>query len=1055
MFRWIIGASLQYRYLVMAATAALFIFGFDRLQNLPLDVFPEFAPPRIEIQTEGPGMSVEEIEELLTIPLEEALRGLPELDVMRSKSVTGLSSINMIFKPGIDILTARESVQERLQAIAPKLPITNAAPVILQPQSSVSRVMQLGISSKTMSIGDLSMTAFWNIRFRLLQVPGIANVVLWGFRNQQLVILMDPQKMAAHGVAVQEVRNAAAGTLNVGLLKYNASAKGSVDGFIETPNQRFYIHHKMPIAKPEELREVVIKFTADGSPVRFKDVARVEWNHDPQIGDAVINDGEGILVVLQKFPWANTLDVTRGVEKAIAEIKPGLPGVEIDTTIFRPASFVEQSLANLSHAMVVGAALVVLVLALFLFEWRVVVISLVAIPLSLVAAGLVLYWQGATINTMVLAGFFVGLGSLVDDAIIDVENILRRLRQNDELPPDERQTRPRIILEASLEVRRAIIYATLIIVLSVVPVFFMQGVSGAFFIPLVFAYMLALIASMIVALIVTPALALVLLGNAPLHHSEPKFTIWLKTRYDVALTRTIAQPMSGLAITAMITLVAIAIWPTLGQSLMPAFKERGFLALWTMKPSIGRAAAVRSNLQASRDFMKVPGMRPMFGSHIGRSLTGPEVVSMNYTEHWIGMEENAPYEETYAKAEAMLDQYTGVQRELHTFVRERIRDVITGASQAIVIRVYGPDLPTLRSKAEEIRRAIADVDGLKSPRVGLQTENPHIQIRVRIDDARKHGLKPGDVRREAAVILAGSDVTDVFQEGKVFGVFVWSVPEVRQSVGHVRDIMIDKPDGGHVRLGDVADVTIEPTPNDILRDNYSRRIDVTGNVADGADLSVIAAEIQKRLHEVDFPLEYRAEVLGEFAERQANENSMRWIIVAVAIGILLLLQASFQSWRLAILTYCALPAALVGGVFAALWGGGVVSLGSLVGLLTVLGIAARNGILLIHHYQHLEREEGEPFGLNLILRGARERLSPILMTSLCTGLALLPIAFSGELPGHEIEHPMALVIIGGLFTSTLLNLFVVPVLYLWFGGTGRTTATPALPPSTASITVAS
>jgi len=1034
MFRWIVGTSLKFRYLVMGLAAVMVVYGIDSIEQMPLDVFPEFAPPRVQIQTMGPGLSAVEAEELITVPLEQALKGTPHLVHLRSKTVTGLSSITLLFDPDTDLLDARQLVQERLRTVSPHLPVPNVAPVVLPPMSAVSRAMQIGLSSKTMSMEDLSQTAFWDIRFRLLNVRGVANVVIWGWRTKRLLVMLKPERMRAYGVTIEQLKTITSGASSLGLLKYANTATGAVDGLIETSNQRLMINHKIPIVSDKQLREVVVKKMPDGTVVRMKDVARVAFTKGKLPGESVIRGGPGLLLTVEKYPWTNTLEVTRGLDKALAELKPGLHGIDIFTN-FRPATFVEQSIGNLAHAMIVGGILVIVVLFAFLFNFRVALISIIAIPLSIVAAGLVLYWQNTSINTMILAGFFVGLGSVVDDAIIDIENILRRLRLNRELPAAKHLSTARVVLEASLEVRRPIVYATLIIVLSVMPIFFIHGLMGAFFQPLALAYTLALLASMVVALTVTPALALILLNNdKALHEQEPPTVAWLKRHYKVILQRSMTTPSVAILATIVVMLVGIIVWPLLGQSFMPEFKERDVLIKWVEKPGASRQTMYHSTARLARELARLPGLNDTFGSHIGRAITGPEVVGMNYGEHWISIAANADYDKTRTAVDKIVAGYPGIARGVHTYIRERIKDVIAGSSEAIVVRIFGPSLSGLRANAAKVRAALFDIEGLQRLKVEQQVQSPQARVKVNIAAAAHYGLKPGDVRRAVGVLMASTDVSDIFLDGRNYGVFVWSVPEVRRSLNDMRNFLLDTPDGGHVRLGEIADVRIRPAQGSIKREGSSRRIDVSANLTGTRDLGSVVRDVRKRLAEIEFPLGYRAELLGEFQEREAVQKRLRWITLAAVIGIFLLLQVSFGSWRLASLTFLAMPSALVGGVLAASLGNPVISLGSLVGFLTVLGIAARNGILLIHHYQHLQAKEGMAFGPDLVLRGAGERLSPILMTSLSTMLALLPLAISGNLPGHEIEHPMAMVIVGGLITSTLLNLFVVPLLYLWFGG---------------------
>ncbi len=1039
MFSWIIGSSLKFRFLVLAVAAALLVFGTQQLRKMPVDVFPEFAPPQVEIQTEGPGMTSAEVEELITIPMEDALRGTPGVEYVRSSSVQGLSQVRLLFKMGADLMAARQRVQERLKLAIAELPQSSGMPVMLQPLSSTSRVMKIGLSSKVHDMMDLSMIAYWTLKFRLMSVPGVANVPIWGERIKSLQVQVDPTLMRAHGVTLDEVMETTSEALDYSLLRYTGGAKTRIDGMLDTPNQRLVIHFETPVISPEHLAQVPIALRIKrAEPPRLRDVANVTWDTWPMIGDAVINDGVGLMMIVEKLPWANTLEVTRGVEKVLATVRPGLPGIEIDSTIFRPATFIELSIDNLAIALIVGAILVVVVLGAFLYEWRVALISVIAIPLSLVAAGVVLYFQGAAINTMVLAGFVVALGSVVDDAIIDVENIVRRLREH-RLAGSDKST-ARIILEASLEVRPAILQATVIIALAVTPVFFMGGLAGAFFEPLAFVFILAMLASMVVALTVTPALCLILLGRTRIEHRESPLVPWLKRIYGAMLVRVIHAPRATFVGALVVVGIGVGVFPLLGHSLLPAFKERDFLMHWVPAEGTSHPETFRITQQASRELRAIPGVRN-FGAHIGRAVGGDEPYGVNFTENWVSVDPKVDYDTTRASIEAAVEGYPGLYRDVQTYLRERIKEVLTGAGESIVVRIFGAELPVLREKAEEVRQALKDVPGLIDLHVEQQVEVPQIQVKVNLEAVGRHGLKPGDVRRVATALVSGIEVTDVHREGKVYDVFVAAAPSTLRSVESIRGFLIDAPYGGRVPLEEVADIKLVPTPNKIRRENNSRRIDVHANVK-GRDLGSVADEVEDRLEAIRFPIGYYPHLLGEYKERQAAQQNLLIAAIGVAVAIFLILHASFRSWWLASLIFLALPAALVGGVLAAFAGDRVVSLGSLVGVLTVLGIAARNSILLIQHYRHLERVEGEPFGLGLVLRGASERLSPILMTTLCTGLALIPLIVAGSIPGYEIEHPMAVVILGGLVTSTLLSLFVVPILYLRFGSSARQRQVP-------------
>ena len=1020
MMKWLIAVSLRQRVLVIALAAGLIVFGIRTVRTTPLDVFPEFAPPLVEVQTEAPGLSTEEVESLISVPLENALNGVSWLKTLRSKSVLGLSSVVCIFKEGTDLMGARQLVQERVATVASRLPFVAHPPVLLPPLSSTSRAMKIGVSSKKLSQMDLSELALWTIRPRLMAVPGVANVAIWGQRDRQYQVLVDPDRLAAHGVSLDAVVRAAGDAASV-----------AAGGFVDLPNQRLPVRHVSAIETPEDIERTVVVFT-NGVPLRIGDVASVVKSHPAPIGDAVINDGPGLLLIVEKQPWGNTLEVTKQVEAALDALRPGLKDVEIDPTIFRPATFIERSLRNLTQAMVLGCGLVALILVAFLFDWRTALISLSAIPLSLLAAAIVLYLRGGTLNTMVLAGLVIAVGEVVDDAIIDVENIVRRLRLNrlsgNPLSPF------RVVLKASLEVRSAVVFASLIVVLVFVPVFFLDGLAGTFFRPLAYSYTLAILASLLVALTVTPALCLMLLPGANGRRDDAPLTRLLKNAYRRVLPALVVRPGWAAAFLAvMFTATGIAL-PRLGEEFLPNFKETDFLMHWVEKPGTSLEAMRRITVSVSKELREVPGVRN-FGAHIGRAEVADEVVGPNFTELWISLDPEADYDRTVAKVQEIVDGYPGLYRDLLTYLKERIKEVLTGASATVVVRLYGPDMAVLREKAQEVNKALGGVKGVANLKVEPQVLVPHIQVRMKPDVAAIFGLTPGHIRRAATTFIKGVKVGEVYQDQKVYDVAVWGVERVRNNLQALRELTIETPSGARVPLGDVADLEIAPTPNEIKRENASRRMDVTCNVA-GADLGSVAREIEKRVLELSFDQGYHPEFLGEYAARQTSRNRLFLLAAFSVVGILVLLHVDFRSVRWVLLLSLTLPFALVGGVAGAFLTGGVLSLGSLVGFVTVLGIAARNGIMLLSHYRHLEHNEGMKFGRELVLRGAEERLAPLLMTASCAALALVPLILKGNVPGHEIEYPMAVVILGGLATSTFLNLVLLPTLALRYGKFG-------------------
>lgn len=1018
MLNSIVSWALNMRVLVVAAAAAMLVVGINATRNAPLDVFPEFAPPLVEVQTEAPGLSTEEVDSLVTVPLENSLNGLPFLKTLRSKSVLGLSSVVMIFDTGTDILKARQLVQERLNLAQNRLPAVVKPPVLMAPYSSLSRVLKVGLTSKTLSQMEMSELARWTMRPRLMSVKGVANVAIWGQRDKQFQVLVDPQKLRASGVTLDAITKAA-----------GDAAVISAGGFVDTPNLRLSVAQLSLITTPEDLARTVVEFR-NGAPIRLGDVAEVKIGHPAPIGDAVINDGDGILLIVEKQPWGNTLDVTVGVEKMLEELKPALPGITIDSTIFRPATFIQLSIDHLTEALWLGCLLVVVVLALFLGDWRTTIISITAIPLSLAMALLFLGWRGETINTMILAGLIIALGEVVDDAIIDVENILRRLRQNPE------KSKFRVVLEASLEVRSAVVYASVIIVLVFMPVFFLPGLAGTFFRPLALSYILAISASLLVALTVTPALSLMLLKVKNTGHRDALLARGLKAVYRSILPLFARSPWLAILLLLLTFAGSGWVWHTqLKEEFLPNFKERDFLMHWLEKPNTSVEASKRITVAAAHDLMQVPGVRNQ-GAHIGRAEVADEVVGPDFTELWISIAPEADYDETIHKVQAVVDGYPGLTRDLLTFLRERIKEVLTGASASVVVRIFGPDLDTLRTHAAEVSAAVKDIPGISALKVESLTLVPQITVKVRPEAAALHGLTAGQIRQAVTTLISGRKVGEVYQDQRVHDVTVWSVPTARADYTTLRELLIATPSGGHTRLADVADLAIVPTPNAIKREGASRRMDVTCNVT-GRALGDVVREIEARVAKLTFKPGHHPEILGEWAERQAAQSRLGWLALGSLAGILILLLADFQSLRLTLIVALTLPFALIGGILAAWLGGGVLSLGSLVGFVTVLGIAARNGILLVSHYRHLEQEEKQSFGLPLVLQGSEERLVPILMTAATAALALLPLVLKGDVSGNEIERPMALVILGGLVTSTLLNLFLLPALYARFGRTSR------------------
>lgn len=1016
MLTWLVESALRQRVLMLALALALVVVGMRTVANADIDVFPEFAPPLVEIQTEAPGLSTEEVESLITVPIETQVAGVPGLATLRSKSVMGLSSVVLVMKAGTDPILARQLVQERLSGVIARLPTAARPPFMLPPLSATSRAMKIGITSASLDRMQMSELVRWTLRPRLMAVPGVANVAMWGMRDRQLQVLVEPERLAATGVTLADVQRAAGdAVVLVG------------GGFVDTPNQRFAVRPMAVALTSEALGDAVVRST-----VRLRDVATVQEGWAPPIGEAIINGKPGILLIVEKQQGANTLSVTRAVDQALAEVRPALKGLEIDDRIFRPATFIERAIDNLEEAMAIGCLLVAVVLILFTQDWRAALISLTAIPLSLLAAGILLDRFGIESNTMVIAGLVIALGEIVDDAIIDVENIGRRLRLEAERPNP--RTAFAVVLSASLEVRSAVVFASAIVCLAFLPVFFLDGVAGSFFHPLGAAYVLAIAASLLVALTVTPALALLLLPRGGERRVEPKLAARLREAYARRLPALIEHPRLAIVLIAGGLAASVFGFISFKDAFLPDFRETDFLMHFVEKPGIGIDAMARVTTRASNELTAIPGVAS-FGSHIGRAEQGDEVYGANFTELWISLASDAAYEATVAQIETAIAGYPGLQRDVLTYLRERIKEVLTGAGATIVVRLYGPDLLTLRALAADVRGRVASVPGIRDLKFEQSSLIPQIQVIPRSDMLAVHGLTAGDVRRQTGVLIQGQRVGEVYRDQKSFEVTVWSEPGSRADIESLQNLVLDTPAGGKVRLGNIADIRVMPAANEVKREDSSRRIDVTMNLArDGGDLGAVAKEVERRVRAMSMPTGYYPRFLGEYQALQDSRQQLSLLAVICLAGILLLIWLDFRDLWLTGLVALSLPFALVGGIAAVALCGGSLSLGGLVGFVTVLGIAARNGIMLVSHYQQLEQVEGLVPGAGLALRGASERVVPILMTASCAALALLPLIARGNVPGHEIEHPMAIVILGGLLSSTFLNVALLPALYTWVVG---------------------
>ncbi|MGH2630196.1 MAG: efflux RND transporter permease subunit, partial [Actinomycetota bacterium] len=764
------------------------------------------------------------------------------------------------------------------------------------------------------------------------------------------------------------------------------------------------------------------------SALSLGDVTDVVVDHQPLIGDALCSDGDCLLLVIEKFPDANTPQVAEGVDGALDELSPGLPGLAMDTSIYRPAEFIDTSFDNLGRAALIGAILLILVLGALFFNWRTALVSTVAIAMSLAAAWLVLYFTETTVNTMVLAGLVMALVVLIDDAVIDVDNVAQRVRhqreQGDGTPAWQ------VVIEATLQMRSAILFATLIVAAVLLPAFFMEGEAGAFLPAIATAYLLAIVASIVVAITVTPALGMILLGDATRERRESPVARWLHRRYDGAAARIVPRTGPAFAVLGVFIVAGLVALPFLDQSMRPVLQERDVVVRLDAAPgtSLQRMDAITA--QAVEELRAVPGIDDV-GAHVGRAVQSDQIVNVNSAEVWVSVDGAADYDDTIAEIESVAGGLPDVTNDVLTYSEQRITDVLGRGADEIVVRVYGQNQDILEAKAEEVRAAIAGIDGIENARADLPLDEPTIEVTPNIEKSESVGLAPGDVRRAATTLLSGLVVGNLFEEQKVFDVAVWGAEEIRESEADVENLLIDTPADGLVPLGQIAKVRIVPNEAAIRHESVESYVDVGAGVS-GRDVGAVAGDVEAALAQITFPLEHHAKVLGGFEEDAAARSRVIAIAVAALIGIFLLLQAAFASWRLALLAFLALPMALAGGAVAVLLDGGDVTLGSVAGFVAVLGLAVRGVVVLIRHYQELQRE-GESFGADLVIQGTRERLLPILTTALASAVVFIPFVVSGGSAGFEIVGPMSAVILGGLVTTTLLSLVVIPAVYLRFG----------------------
>jgi len=1019
----IVRFSLRRRGVVIGLAVLLVGYGIYSLSNAKYDVFPEFAPPQVVILTEAPGLSPEQVEQIVTSKVENIISGVSGIETLRSSSIQGVSIITVTFSAGSDIYRIRQLVAERLAESAERLPRGVHLPIITPLTSSTSTVLVMGLTSGTRSLMDIRDAADWTVKQRLLSVPGVASVAVFSQDVRELQIQVRPDRLVKYNLSIEDVLAAAGRATGI---------RGA--GFIDDENQRIVLRSEGQSLTGEQLSKTVLVHSG-GANVTLGDVATVVEAPRPPVGAAQVMGKPGAVLIVSAQYGANTIEVTRDLERAIDELRPALSeqGIELYPDLFRPASFIETAIRNVRSSLLIGAILVVIVLFLFLFNLRTAAISCTAIPLSLLAGITVLEHFGFSLNTMTLGGLAIAVGEVVDDAVIDVENIFRRLRENRQSPVP----RPAIdvVLGASIEVRGAVVYATFAVALVFVPVLTMSGVAGRIFAPLGVAYILSILASLAVALTLTPALCLLTFDRKGMTEKEPPVMRWLKGRYRSLLIKVEGHPKTVLFTMVVVIAAAFAALPSLGGEFLPEFQEGNFIVHVSTVPGTSLQESQRLGRLITNDLLKIPYVRSVY-QRVGRAEdVGEDIWGTHYSEIGVGLKPLTERQAESAKAEirGVLQKYPGVNVAINSFLSERIEETISGYTAPVVVNIYGDDLDALDKAGRETANVLGKIRGAADVQVQSPPGLPQLVIRLRKADLARWGFDPVDVLDSIGTVYQGETVGQVYEGNRSFDVSVIMDPEHRKTIKDVGSLPLRNSEGTYVSLRQLADIYETPARSVIQHDGGRRVQTVTCDIK-GRSISSFAAEAEKRvLSAVKMPKGGYIDFAGAAEARAGSSKDLMVHSLLAGIGILILLSLVLANYRNLLLVILNLPFALVGSVLIILATGGEFSIGSMVGFVTIFGITLRNSIMMLSHYQHLVSVEGMPWGLDTALRGASERLAPILMTASVTGLGLLPLALGSGTAGREIEGPMAIVILGGLVTSTILNLLVLPTLALRFG----------------------
>ena len=1017
----IIRFSLNNRMVILVIAALCLVAGIYSTMHTEVDVFPDLNAPTVVVMTEAEGMAPEEVERLVTFPIETAVNGATNVRRVRSSSATGFSIVNIEFDWGTDIYKARQIVSEKIAMVGADLP-ENVGNPTLGPQASIlGELMIIGLTADTTSMQDLRTIADWTIRPRLLSTGGVAQVAVMGGDIKEYQILMDPCKMRRHGVSMDEVIYAVKGM--------NQNASG---GTLYEYGNEYIVRGLLSTNDIDELKKAVVKTSENGLPITLDAIADVRIGPKTPVLGVASNDGKpAVLLTVTKQPNTNTLALTGRLDNALGELKANLPAdVKINSQIFRQSRFIDSSIDNVKKSLIEGAIFVIIVLFIFLMNWRTTIISLISIPLSIVFSLLAIRWMGLTINTMSLGGIAIAIGSLVDDSIVDVENVFKRLRQNREKPENERESVIKVVYEASKEVRMPMLNSTLIIIASFLPLFFLSGMEGRMLKPLGITFIISLMASTLVALTVTPVLSSFLLGsqNSDKTGREPALVRWLKKYYGKALNWSLGHKKTILCGVGALLVAAVVMFFTLGGSFLPAFNEGSFTISISTVPGISLEESDRMGRTAEELLLSIPEIKTV-GRKTGRAELDEHAFGVNRSEFEcpfeLGKKTRKQLTEEVRQKLAVLP---GVNIEIGGPISHRIDAMLSGTKANIAIKLFGSDLNKMYEIGQKIKTSISGVEGIADINVEQQVERPELNITPKREMLARYGISLPEFAEVVRVMMEGEVVSTVYEGNRSFDLTLKVNDDARSSIERISDLTIDTGDGKKVPLSYVADIKSSAGPNTINRENVSRKLVVSCNATGGELAKAVGAIREKIAENIELPEGYHIEYGGQFESEERASKTIALVSIFSIFIIFMLLYGEFKNISQSLVVLLNLPLALIGGVFAIFFTDGILSIPAIIGFISLFGIATRNGMLLIDRYNVLaseghSREEA-------VMIGSLDRLNPILMTAITSALALLPLALGGDLPGNEIQSPMAKVILGGLFSSTLLNGFVVPVIYL-------------------------